>query len=689
MIHGQKIAALCVAEIQNEDMESMIYPLYSILMEKGWKTFIFSSCTSMYFDVPFDRGEAGIFKLIPYDQVEVVIVYARSLKKSSIVDDIVASARQYGKPVILIDDDERREGAIHVNFDESDAFRHLMLHLVEHHHLRKINCISGIKGNYISDRRTDIYKEVLAEYGIPFEEQRLGYGLFWGDATRHVMEDFLKDPKDLPEAIVCLNDTMAIIACEVLDERGIAVPDDVIVTGFDGIVQEKYNVPRISTCRRDMDKFAEFVYDIVEESCNTGKAEKQYFFPYVFDASESCGCKRTSVTNVNITISEMYKRLDNSMQYDRSMTNMLTQLVKLEDKNEIFFTLKEYVQEDVWFCYNSDFMVGEEGSAEEYVKHRYEAKPFTDCVDTYRFFVNDEDIINKQIEIQELVPDWEEVQKRNAPVIFFCMHSQADICGYAAAFIKSRRYIEFGTSVQRIQKLILNMDNGIGMLLHQGALRAVNQKLINIQSRIIAGFADLVESRDDSTGQHVKRTGEYFKILAKHMAKQPRYAEYLTEENLERMYKAAPLHDIGKIKISDIILNKPGRLTPEEFEIIKTHTLEGNQIIFHTMADIEEEDYLKTAGEIALYHHEKWDGSGYPHHLMGEEIPLSARIMAVVDVFDALTSKRVYKDAYALDKAYDILQSSSGSHFDPDIIQVFMDNREEIEQVFMETAKAE
>ena len=685
MIHGQKIAALCVAEIQNDDIQSMIYPLQSLLTQNGWKTFIFSSCTDMYFDLPFDKGEAGIFKLIPYDLVEVVIIYARSFKKSSMIDDIVAGARPCDTPVIIIDDDERREGAIHVNFDESDAFRNLMIHLMEEHHVKKVNCISGIEGNYISDRRTDIYKEVLLQYGIPFEEHRLGYGLFWGDATRKVMEDFLKDPDDLPEAIVCLNDTMAIIACDMLNERGIAVPDDIIVTGFDGIEQEKYAVPRISTCRRDMDEFAKFVYGILDKCCSGRGADGQYFFPYVFDASESCGCKHISVTQVNEKIYEMYKRMDGSIQYDRSMTKMLAQLVNMEDRDGIFITLKEYVQEDVWFCYNMDFMAVMEGKAEEYSGHRYEKAAFTDVVNTNRFFVNDEDIINKNMDIKELVPDWNEVQKRNDPVIFFCLHSQEEICGYVVGFVKSGKDVEFGTSLQRIQKLVLNMDNGIGMHLHQGALRTMNRKLISIQSQIIASFADLVESRDDSTGQHVKRTGEYFRILASHLAKLPRYAGQLGKADLERMYKAAPLHDIGKIKISDTILNKPGRLTPEEFEVIKTHTLEGNQIIIHTMANIEEEDYLKTAGEIALYHHEKWDGSGYPYRLAGEAIPLSARIMAVVDVFDALTSKRVYKDAYTLDKAYEIMQSSSGSHFDPDIVQVFMDNRQEIEKVFMDT----
>ena len=168
---------------------------------------------------------------------------------------------------------------------------------------------------------------------------------------------------------------------------------------------------------------------------------------------------------------------------------------------------------------------------------------------------------------------------------------------------------------------------------------------------------------------------------AKYLAEMPEYAKILTPEMQDRMCKAAPLHDIGKIKISDVVLNKPGRLTEDEFEVIKTHTLSGGEIIEKTLTDIESDSYLKVAQEMALYHHEKWDGSGYPYHLSGEEIPLCARIMAVVDVFDALTSKRVYKEAFPVEKAFRILEESSGTHFDPKIVGTFLAHKEEVRQV--------
>ena len=160
----------------------------------------------------------------------------------------------------------------------------------------------------------------------------------------------------------------------------------------------------------------------------------------------------------------------------------------------------------------------------------------------------------------------------------------------------------------------------------------------------------------------------------------------LSEEYRQLRYKAAPLHDIGKIKIADSILNKPGRLTPEEFDVIKTHTIEGAKIIEQTLRNIENNDYIETAEQMALYHHEKWNGTGYPMGLAGEQIPLCARIMAVVDVFDALTSKRVYKDAFSVDKAIDILKESSGSHFEPELVDEFIKIRSKIEKVFEENS---
>ncbi|MCR5772021.1 MAG: HD domain-containing protein [Butyrivibrio sp.] len=204
-----------------------------------------------------------------------------------------------------------------------------------------------------------------------------------------------------------------------------------------------------------------------------------------------------------------------------------------------------------------------------------------------------------------------------------------------------------------------------------------------VQASLIVILADMVENRDESTGDHIKKTSNYTLIIMRNMKKLGIHTDVLTDEFMDNVYKSAPLHDIGKIKIPDAILNKPGKLTPEEFEIMKLHSVYGGEIISKLVESLTQASYLEVARDIALYHHEKWNGLGYPKKLKGEEIPLSARIMAVADVFDALISDRVYKKAFSFEKAIDIIQQESGTHFDPDIVRAFMLSLDEVR----ETAK--
>ena len=209
------------------------------------------------------------------------------------------------------------------------------------------------------------------------------------------------------------------------------------------------------------------------------------------------------------------------------------------------------------------------------------------------------------------------------------------------------------------------------------------QVISKLQNGLILVLADMVESRDTCTGQHVRKTAAYSEIIMRELMREGVYADTLTEEYISDVINSAPLHDIGKIKVSDLILNKPGRLTDEEFAVMKTHTIEGAHVIEHAMKMVSEEDspYLKEADNLAMYHHEKWNGSGYPVGLKGEAIPLSARIMAVADVFDALVSKRSYKDGLSYEKAMEIIEAGSGSHFDPAIVHAFAEAGDKVREV--------
>ncbi len=215
------------------------------------------------------------------------------------------------------------------------------------------------------------------------------------------------------------------------------------------------------------------------------------------------------------------------------------------------------------------------------------------------------------------------------------------------------------------------------------------RKLHNARMATILGLAKLAEYRDEGTGTHLERIREYAKIIAEEMAKNPRYAGHITPEFIDDIYQSSILHDIGKVGIPDAVLLKPGRLSDEEFDVIKRHTNLGGDAIKAIEMQIEGQSFLALGKEIAYNHHEKWDGSGYPRGLNGEDIPLSARIIALADVYDALTTKRFYKEAYTHEKSRQIIIDLKGTHFDPEVLDVFLALADEFDRIRLENLDEE
>jgi HD-GYP domain-containing protein (c-di-GMP phosphodiesterase class II) len=214
------------------------------------------------------------------------------------------------------------------------------------------------------------------------------------------------------------------------------------------------------------------------------------------------------------------------------------------------------------------------------------------------------------------------------------------------------------------------------MAIHTNAmvkgLRDSNEEIRRTRDVSILTLASLAETRDNETGAHILRTQRYILVLAEHLREHPRFEGVLNDENIELLYKSAPLHDIGKVGIPDNILLKPGKLTVDEFEIMKTHPQLGAEALRVSEKELGSNSFLHFAREISLSHHEKWDGSGYPYGLKGDAIPVSGRLMALADVYDALISKRIYKEAFSHEQARDILLEGRGRHFDPDVLDAFV-----------------
>lgn len=209
------------------------------------------------------------------------------------------------------------------------------------------------------------------------------------------------------------------------------------------------------------------------------------------------------------------------------------------------------------------------------------------------------------------------------------------------------------------------------------------KKIQEIQDSIISGMAMMVESRDNSTGGHIKRTSEGVKIFMEEIMNSEAGKQWhFSEDFCKNIIKAAPMHDLGKIAVDDKILRKPGKFEPEEYEQMKKHSAEGAKIVSQVLFYVDDDEFVNVAVNVAHYHHEKWNGTGYPENLREEEIPVEARIMAFADVFDALVSKRCYKDSFTYDKAFEIIQNDLGSHFDPELGKIFMNCRSKLEAYY-------
>lgn len=227
----------------------------------------------------------------------------------------------------------------------------------------------------------------------------------------------------------------------------------------------------------------------------------------------------------------------------------------------------------------------------------------------------------------------------------------------------------------KLKKLKQQMEEKNKQL--ESVVQEQSKTISDMQMAVIFSLAKLAQSRDDDTGKHLERVQKYCLSLSSELSKSQKYKDVVDSAFIKNIVYASPLHDIGKVSIPDSILLKPGKLTPEEFEIMKTHSVKGAETLEEVSKRFAKNDFIDMGIEIARFHHERWDGKGYPDGLKGDDIPLSARIMAIADVYDALSSKRTYKDAFPHKKCTEIIQEGRGTQFDADLVDAFLNVQDE------------
>ena len=294
----------------------------------------------------------------------------------------------------------------------------------------------------------------------------------------------------------------------------------------------------------------------------------------------------------------------------------------------------------------------------------------------------------KDTQLVEISSDLEQTLKSEDLSLFYrdcwiyepqikTIHRNNQIRGYVIWYLDV-------TESEKRKELMLNYQQEL-----EKEVQVKTARIEEIQEQIIVSFASIIEMRDTITGEHARRTSIYAEKVATALYQKGDYPEIVDQHFIRLLRLAAPLYDVGKISIPDSILNKPGKLTEDEWELMKKHAENGRDILKNALSKIQDVDYLKIVCEVAMYHHERWIGTGYPEALSGEAIPLSARIMAIADVFDALTSERSYKEVYDYDTAFEIIKKERGLHFDPILVDAFLSIRKEIEAIAISETQAE
>lgn len=501
MFNGRKIIAVCIPKAFDIASFEYIKELNKYAAKKGYALFVYQTNTSLYIGNRNDNGERFVFDLIDFDIIEGVVIFSEFLKDDKITSSVAGKARRRGKPVVSVE--KPVDGCTNVRYDYGNCFEKIVRHIIVDHKLTKVNFIAGIEGNDFSEERLDVYKKVLAEQGIPYDPERVGYGQFWEGPTRQVMEKFLADGKELPEAIICSNDVMAMTACKALHERGYNVPKDVIISGFDGIEDERYHSPRLTTCISSKSEMSKKIIDIIDDSLAGKEVPKEAVIEFEMVLSQSCGCADHGAVDAYTALSEMQTRLADYQNCSLIMTGILA-LISSKRKPELIIDElkgKEYFF-NVYCCLNTDALTPKSGIVEN--EHE---KPFTDEMDMI-FRGNWQEPSSEVIrfERKDIAPEFDKYILMDMPVIFTALHYLDVPLGYMCI-----NYSVDLRTYERIPQIAEALGTGFGNVRMYTAMERLytHDTLTELYNR--RGFYQLVTPRIERAMQ---MPGEYIAIVS-------------------------------------------------------------------------------------------------------------------------------------------------------------------------------
>ena len=355
MLNSSGMIALCCTMINKEPAKPVIENLADLLKESGkYKLLVFQCFEDMYNGTKSDKGGASIFRLINYKMLSALIILPETIKDRSVVDEIARNCRENDVPLIAVDG--FIEGAYNISFGYGEAFGTIVEHVLSWHGCRKIKLVAGYKGNEFSQTRIDCCRSIMTRFGLTLEDSCIMYGDFWETPTYEAMDRFFASGEPLPDAFICCNDSMAMAVCLKLNEHGYRVPEDVIVTGFDGIETEKYHKPRLTNAVRNNATLAQSIMDMLEKVTSVGEIEPySVLLEYEPVFSESCGCGCASPDNTNRFLADFVQSYTSALNYEEYVNNIENSIAADPTPDNVRRVLEEYCFGNSMVCFTSEF----------------------------------------------------------------------------------------------------------------------------------------------------------------------------------------------------------------------------------------------------------------------------------------------------------------------------------------------
>lgn len=475
MTNTPRIIGVCLSMLPEEYRLQCVRALNKYAVQQGYRLFIFHSKTDFYLPLtPTDDGEMSIFQMIQYHMLDAMIVLPDTIKRDSVLQSIIDSCRSHNVPVISID--KFLEGCVNFRFDYSNSFETLCQHVVQKHHAKRLFMMAGVRDNTFSDERIHAFEKVMAENNITPDNYRIGYGDFWEKPTRETLEQwFIEEQCAIPDAIICANDTMAIVCSQFLQNHGYRIPEDCIVTGFDGISEANYHVPHITICTQDYDTMGKEVIAAAIRLHQGLPVEPTRIIDFHILYSQSCGCEKPAPLNINNAmqdIADQLKRANERQELTCQVQSAVTSMTSLAELPEII--QDKFIFESMVFALNDDIF-----RAPDFGERHRNGEPFSEQVNVmyHRYFWAPQDACITPLE--QLIPDLSTMLRREDPVIFCPLHFLDLVMGYCAFQTDISH-----DSYEKINSFMNAMNSSLGIFHSQVHTKSINMQLKSANSEL-------------------------------------------------------------------------------------------------------------------------------------------------------------------------------------------------------------